>query len=101
MRYTTLGLDDDGYAYVPLYTGHANLTHARVGHPVILAGPGTEDVHVQVTHVREAPQLWHVELHNAGDRAVIVAPATSMGLPRLVLAAQNWTVPAGSSVIVT
>ena len=51
-RWTELGLDADNNTHVPLYTGRANRTHVRIGHPVIGVGAGAEQCFIQCTRVR-------------------------------------------------
>ena len=80
-RYSTLGLDDAGFAYVPLYAGRAPLTHVVAGCPVTASGAGAEELFIQVTHVDESPQVWHVEINNPTDKALTVTFHASMDLP--------------------
>ena len=80
-RYTTLGLDGDGFAHVPLYAARAPLTHVRVGCPVTATGAGAESLFIQVAHVDDSPQTWHVEINNPLERAVTVHISSGLGLP--------------------
>ena len=80
-RYTTLGLDGDGFAHVPLYAARAPLTHVRVGCPVTATGAGAESLFIQVVHVDDSPQTWHVEINNPLERAVTVHVSSGLGLP--------------------
>ena len=98
-RYTSLGLDDDGYAYAPLYTGRADTTHVSVGHPVTLSGAEAEAVFVQVTRVTET--AWYVELNNPLEREVRVGVRVSLPLPGLRLAKRSVTLPPGGVVLVS
>lgn len=82
-RYTSLGLDGDGFAYVPLYAARVPLTHVVVGCPVIAKGAGAGELFIQVTHVDEDPQLWHVEINNPATVPVTVTVSRSMDLPGL------------------
>jgi hypothetical protein len=93
-------LDDDGFAYVPLYAGRAPLTHVAVGCPVTAKGAGAEDLFIQVTHVDENPQVWHVEINNPMELAITVTLHSEMKLPGFVaITAEPVTVPAGGFVV--
>ena len=65
-KYTVLGLDMLNATAAPLYTGLAQKTHVRIGHPVIAEGKGAEDVFVQVTHLRvlNGTALFSVAVNN-------------------------------------
>jgi hypothetical protein len=99
-RYTSLGLDDEGFAYVPLYAGRAPLTHVVVGCPVTAKGAGAEDLFIQVTHVDENPQVWHVEVNNPTDQAITVTFHNDMKLPGFpAITTAPVTVVAGGIVV--
>ena len=99
-RYTSLGLDDDGFAYVPLYTGRAPLTHVVVGCPVTAKGRGAEALFIQVTHVDEDPQVWHVEVNNPTDTAITVTFHNGMELPGFpTIVTAPVTIGAGEFVV--
>lgn len=99
-RYTSLGLDDEGFAYVPLYAGRAPLTHVEVGCPVIAKGTGAEDLFIQVTHVDENPQVWHVEINNPTDLPITVTLQSDMKLPGFIaITAEPVSIPAGGFVV--
>ena len=70
-RYTALGVDEAGWAYIPLYVGEA-ATRVVVGHPVVADGDDAEQLFIQTTHVDS--RTWHVHVNNptnATIRAVV------------------------------
>ena len=99
-RYTSLGLDDDGFAYIPLYAGRAPLTHVVVGCPVTANGHGAEALFIQVTHVDEDPQVWHVEVNNPTDTTITVTFHNGMKLPGFpAIVTAPVTIGAGEFVV--
>jgi hypothetical protein len=95
-RYTPLGVDDFGNAYVPAHTNWAGLTHLAAGHPVV-ADAGGAELFIQVTPfpriaegekgVRaargEAPVRWHVSVNNPTDQVITTTLRRAMELPGL------------------
>jgi hypothetical protein len=101
-RYTSLGLDGQGFAYAPLYAARAPLTHVLVGCPVVATGLGAENLFIQVTHVDEKPQVWHVEIQNPMMDAVTVTVNRTMALPglsNLLKGERRVTIDAGGFVV--
>jgi len=99
-RYTSLGLDDAGFAYIPLYAARAPLTHVAVGCPVTATGAGAEALFVQVTHVDENPQIWHVEINNPTEQAVTATFHASMALPGFAeINSEPVTIKAGGLIV--
>ena len=87
-RWSTLGLDGDGFAYLPVYPSRADHTSAAVGCPFTMAGPGAESLFLQVTHVAEVPtQTWHVSISNPSlsESVTVQVKDTGMGLAGLEL----------------
>jgi hypothetical protein len=82
-RYRPLGVDEFGYAYVPLYVDHAPETRVEAGHPLVADGNGKE-LFIQVTHVWDNPDQWHVSVNNPTDRTVRTRLHKAMDLPGLV-----------------
>jgi len=99
--YTALGLDDFGEAHVPLFVGRADRTHVVVGHPVIAqALDGSSEgvfnsLRIQVTHVNESPQVWHVAVNNPTDEAVSAVLSQNMALPGLRFPTQHLVLAPG------
>ena len=50
------------------------------GHPVI-AGPEAKDLFIQVTHIGQTPDRWHVSLNNPLDQPVSTTLRKSIDLP--------------------
>ena len=100
-RWSTLGLDDDGFAYLPVYPSRAEHTAAAVGCPVTMTGAGAESLFLQVTHVSEKPQTWHVSVNNPSLSATVTVRVADagMGLAGLQLEGQTVTVPPGGMVV--
>jgi hypothetical protein len=98
-RYRPLGLDLAGNAYVPLYVSWAEKTHIVAGHPVV-AGAEGKDLFIQVTHINDNPQKWHVSVNNPTDQSVTTTLRKAMDLPGLAFESQKVTVPAGGYVVV-
>jgi hypothetical protein len=95
-RYTPLGVDDFGNAYVPAHTTWAGLTHLAAGHPVV-ADAGGAELFIQVTALPriaegekgvraargEQPVRWHVSVNNPTDRVIKTTLRRAMELPGL------------------
>ncbi|MCG2659769.1 MAG: hypothetical protein L6437_05940 [Kiritimatiellae bacterium] len=81
-----LGLDLDGRAYIPLFSGMASNTHVLIGHPVVADDAGKE-LFIQVTRITEGddknPSLWHVSVNNPLDTLVTTTLRQVMDLPGL------------------
>jgi hypothetical protein len=98
-RYRALGLDVYGNAYIPIYVDYAEKTHVVVGHPVIADQDGKE-LFIQVTHVNENPQRWHVSVNNPTDKPITTTLQKTMALPGFDFPTQKVTVPAGGYIVV-
>jgi hypothetical protein len=81
-RYRPLGVDEFGYAYVPLFVDLAPETHVVAGHPVV-ADENGKDLFIQVTHLWENPDQWHVSVNNPTDKTVKTILHKAMDLPGL------------------
>ena len=79
-RYRALGTDLQGCVYIPLYFDRAPTTHPVAGHPVI-AGPEGQELFVQVTHVGQAPDRWHVSVNNPTDKSITTTLTNPVDLP--------------------
>jgi len=82
-RYRPAGLDFDGAAYVPLYVDWADRTHVVLGHPVVADARGS-DLFIQVTHISDQPERWHVAVNNPTDQTIKTTLHQAMDLPGLV-----------------
>lgn len=98
-RYRPLGLDDYGYAYVPLYVDRAPETHVLAGHPVVAGGDGKE-LFIQVTLMHEKPHQWHVAVNNPTDRPITTQLSRAMDLPKLTLPDRPITLQPGEYRVV-
>lgn len=98
-RYRPMGMDDDGFAYVPLYVEKADVTHVVAGHPVIASGDG-KDLFIQVTLLRDNPWQWHVAVNNPTDKPIRTTLAKGMDLPELILPEGPITIAPGEYRVV-
>jgi hypothetical protein len=97
-RWTALGISLDGHSHAPLYTGMAaGPTDVSVGHPVIAAGTGAEQLFIQVTNVGN--QTWHVALNNPTDAPISAVLSSGMGISQLRVPTGAVVVPAGGWVV--
>jgi hypothetical protein len=93
-RYRPVGLDFDGNAYIPLYVDWADLTHVKVGHPIVADGSG-KDLFIQVTKVADGPDRWHVSVNNPTDKEVTTTLRKAMDLPGFAFAEMRITFQPG------
>lgn len=93
-RYRPLGVDQFGFAFVPMYVGLADLTHMVAGHPVIADERG-KDLFIQVTHLYEEPHQWHVSVNNPTDKPVKTKLRKAMDLPGFIFHEVEVTVQPG------
>jgi len=98
-RYRPLGLDAYGNAYVPVYADYAENTHLVIGHPII-ADQDAEDLFIQVTHINENPQRWHVSVNNPTDKPITTTLTKAINLPGFDFTTQKITVPAGGYMVI-
>jgi hypothetical protein len=97
-RFRELGLDVYGNAYVPLYVDKAAETHMVAGHPVVADAAG-KDLFIQVTHVYEGPDQWHVSVNNPTDKPIKTTLHKAMDLPGLEFRDKMLTVKPGEYVV--
>ncbi len=98
-RYRALGTDWTGTAYIPLYVDYADMTHVLAGHPVI-AGPEGKDLFIQITHVAEKPDKWHLSVNNPTDQPVKTKLMKTMDLPGLTLEDTEITLQPGEYKVI-
>ncbi len=98
-RYRPLGIDDYGFAYVPLYVDKADPTHVVAGHPVTANGAG-RDLFRQVTLLRENPHQWHIAVNNPTDKPITTTLESHMDLPNLVLPQGPLTIAPGEHRVI-
>jgi len=103
-RYRSVGLDDGGSAYVPLFADLADWTEAEVGHPVS-AGVNGANLFIQVTALsggtNAAPGYeWVVEVNNPSDQPISTTLTQMMTLPGLNFGTQAITLAAGEQRVV-
>ena len=98
-RYTALGIEEEGHAYVPIYTGEA-AARVVVGHPVIADGDGSDQLFIQVVHVDTKPDnVWHVSMNNPTSKSITAMVRSTMGMAGFGLKSQQLEVGAGQEVI--
>lgn len=93
-RYRALGVDESGFAHVPMYVDLAKETHMLAGHPVIADEKGRE-LFIQVTRLYEDPDQWHVSVNNPTDKPVTTTLRKAMDLPGLVFPGIKITLKPG------
>ena len=98
-RYRPLGVDEFGYAYAPMYVDLAPETHVVAGHPIVADGEG-KDLFIQVTHVWDTPDQWHVSVNNPTDRTVRTKLHKAMDLPGLSFPDTELELKPGEYVVV-
>lgn len=98
-RYRSLGFDAYGNVYVPVYADYAEKTDLVIGHPVVADNDGNE-LFIQVTHVNENPQQWHISVNNPTDKPITTTLSKAMELPGFQFTAQKITVPAGGYIVI-
>ncbi|HGJ67192.1 TPA: hypothetical protein ENS27_17665 [bacterium] len=98
-RYRPLGLDIYGNAYIPVYIDYAEKTHLVIGQPVIADDNGNE-LFIQVTHINENPQRWHVSVNNPTDKPIKTTLKKTMELPGFDFATQEISIPAGGYIVI-
>ncbi|MCD6408347.1 hypothetical protein J7L87_04770, partial [bacterium] len=69
-RFRELGIDVYGNAYVPVYVDYSDITQFVAGHPVIAEGENAEKLFIQVTHVEDNPDRWHISVNNPTDKTI-------------------------------
>ena len=98
--YTTLGFDFDGRVYASLYPDQVDMTHVRIGHPVVCDQP--ELILEVMPRTREGGGYhWRVAVNNPTDQAITTDFRKGMDLPGLAFANQEHTVPAGGYMILS
>ena len=99
-RYTALGIEEDGHAYAPIYTGES-AARVVVGHPVIADGDGSDQLFIQVTHIDTKPEVWHVSMNNPTSKSITAMVRSTMGMAGfgLFMKSQQILVGAGQEVI--
>jgi len=98
-RYRSLGLDVYGNAYVPVYADYAEKTHFVIGQPVVADDSGSS-LFIQVTHVNENPQRWHVSINNPTDKTITTTLKKTMELPGFDFPTQEVSVQAGGYIVI-
>ena len=93
-RYRPLGVDRWGCAYVPLYVDMVPKTQVLAGHPVV-ADQRARELFIQVTHLFEKPQQWHVSVNNPTDRPIETELHKTMELPGFVFKKRSVTLQPG------
>jgi hypothetical protein len=83
-RVRGLGVEPAGFAYVPLYVGHADQTWLVAGHPVTADDTGRGLV-IQATALGGDPFRWHVSVNNPTGRTVTTQLHNAMGFPGINL----------------
>jgi hypothetical protein len=79
-RIRGLGVERSGFAYVPLYVGHADQTWLVAGHPVTADDTGL-GLLIQATALGGDPLRWHVSVNNPTSQPVTTRLHNAMGFP--------------------
>ncbi len=98
-RYRTLGVDQLGYAYVPMYVDRAEVTHMVAGHPVIADAAG-KDLFIGVMHLRDKPAQWCVSVNNPTDQPITSLLHQAMDLPGFIFPDTKITLQPGEYRVV-
>jgi len=102
-RLRTLGIDEAGRAYFPMYIEQAE-TDVLAGHPVVADDAGRE-LFIQTTVLSraegQAPRRWYVAVNNPTASPITTTIRQAMDLPGLSVPEQQITVePGGYRVLV-
>ncbi len=96
--YTSLGFDFDGRVYAALYPDQHELTHVRVGHPVVC----DQDELLLEVLPRTGPNgrwRWRVAVNNPTDRPIKATFRQGIEVRDLTFKTQRRTIPAGGYVV--
>ena len=93
-RYSALGFDMEGMVRCSLYPDDAETTHAVIGHPVVADEMG-KDLFIQVTHLSEDSQRWHVSVNNPTDKDIRTTLRQAIDLPGFFFRKTIVSIPAG------
>lgn len=69
-RFREVGIDIYGNIYIPLYVDYSDITNIVAGHPVIAETDQGKELFIQVTHVSENPDKWHISVNNPTDKII-------------------------------
>ncbi|MBI2298733.1 MAG: hypothetical protein HYU66_07255 [Armatimonadetes bacterium] len=92
-----LGTDDRDMAYLAVYTKGVPSSHSIVGHPVVC---DTQELVIEVTHLSDKPQRWHIAVNNPADRPLKTVLRKNLDLPGLGFADTPVELPAGAYQVV-
>ena len=98
-RFRQLGIDVYNNSYIPLYVDYSDLTHVVAGHPVIAEGKDGEQLFIQVTHVSENPDRWHISVNNPGDKTIKTIIKKVVPLPGMKLGEKEVILKPGESIV--
>jgi hypothetical protein len=91
--YRSLGLDDEGVAFLALYPDRASCTQVSVGHPVQCAD---RDLVIEVAMLSDSPPQYHVAVNNPTDRPIRTVLKRAMDLPGFAFPDTPVDVPPGA-----
>ncbi|HAI11791.1 MAG TPA: hypothetical protein DCM28_08800 [Phycisphaerales bacterium] len=100
-RFRSLGVDQDGYAYFPLYSNQAPSHHWVIGQPIV-ADTNGQDLFINVVCLKDAQgselPCWHVSINNPTDLPITTLISQTMTLPGLNWTDTTLTIAAGQSI---
>lgn len=99
-RARELGIDVYGNAYVPVYVDYSDITSFVAGHPVIAEGKMAEKLFIQVTHVQDNPDKWHISVNNPTDKTISAVIKKVINLPGMKFKEKKILIKPGGYVIV-
>jgi hypothetical protein len=99
--YTTLGLDEAGRAYVPVYAQKTPLTDHVVGHPVVADDAGRDlfitaiPLNGPYPSAEKDQPVWHVSVNNPTDAPIETTVSQAFPAPGLALPNTRLTLNPG------
>ncbi|MCM8785073.1 MAG: hypothetical protein NC827_00710 [Candidatus Omnitrophica bacterium] len=98
-RFREPGIDIYGNSYVPLYIDYAEETHILSGHPVIAETEEGKQLFIQVTHVSENPDKWHISVNNPTDKIIKTKIKKVIDLPGMKFKEKELILTPGSYIV--
>jgi hypothetical protein len=99
-RFRELGIDIYNNSYIPLYVDYSEITHIVAGHPVIAEGKDGEELFIQVTHVSENPDKWHISVNNPTDKTIKTKIKKVINLPGMKFEEKELTLKPGEYIVI-
>lgn len=99
-RFRELGIDFYGNSYIPVYVDYSDITSFAAGHPVIAEGEMSEELFIQVTHVKDSPDEWHISVNNPTDKVINATIKRVIDLPGMKFKERKISLKPGEYVII-